>query len=536
LLSWVKRSWQLALLARDMAGARLWRRQSAVDRARRRVVDRLGALHGLPQKIGQLLALADLDGQGTYLPLTESRSTLPAREALALLESSLGRKWTDCFRSFEPEGVSASLGQVHRAILHDGRTVAVKIQYPDVAGNIETDLKALSWLATPFGGFRRGFDLSAYQREVGTMLRRELDYRQEARTLRRFAGLAATSAWVEVPEVIEELSTDCVLTMTWVDGDSLEAARHWPEEDRWQAATALLRLFLGSCFTWRLLHADPHPGNYRFQRTEHGVRIGLLDFGCVESLDESTGQVLVGLIEQARQSAGAEGEPDRVLALYTALGFNPDLLQPMAHLLPDLNRILFEPFTSDAPFCLSSWNLSQRVEKVLGSMRWNFRVAGPARLIFVVRAYLGLLRYLDALGVPLVWQEVWREVALTSPLLFLASRERERPEGEGRDCSKVEEGRLGNPTGTSHKEEKAVRSRHLRVRIEEAGQVRVDLTFNAVVVERLADLIPEDLTDKLKDRCLDVSEIAADAVRRQFAPGELFQLTEGSKQVRVWLE
>jgi hypothetical protein len=82
----------------------------------------------------------------------------------------------------------------------------------------------------------------------------------------------------------------------------------------------------------------------------------------------------------------------------------------------------------------------------------------------------------------------------------------------------------------------SVQARYLRVRVQEADQVRVDLTFNAAVAEHLADLIPPDLEGKLRERCVDVSKIAADAVERQFAPGELFQLQDGSKLVRVWLE
>src|SRR5271156_4539081 len=116
----IKRLWRVGLLAGDLAGVRLRRSGKGADDARRRLVERLGSLHGLPQKIGQLLALAGPDAPSSFAPLTEARSALPKGAALDLMEASLGRPWTDFFRSIDAEGISASLGQVHRAVLRDG--------------------------------------------------------------------------------------------------------------------------------------------------------------------------------------------------------------------------------------------------------------------------------------------------------------------------------------------------------------------------------------------------------------------------------
>jgi predicted unusual protein kinase regulating ubiquinone biosynthesis (AarF/ABC1/UbiB family) len=504
----IKRLWRVGLLARDLAGVRLGRTGKGADDARRRLVQRLGSLRGLPQKIGQLLALAGPDGPSAFAPLTETRSALPLCAALDVMETSLGRPWTDCFHSIDAEGIAASLGQVHRAVLLDGRPAAVKIQYRDSAANVDADLGALDWLSLPFGGLRGGFDLAAYRRELGGMLRQELDYRREAQSLRRFGALAAGCEAVVVPEVIDELSTDRILTMTWLEGEPFEAVRTWPERDRRQVAHALLRLFLTSGFAWRFLHADPHPGNYRFLRDGNGVRVGILDFGCIVPLDEDHAQPLFRLVEGASSSS-----VDHVLADYLSLGFNPDLLEPIAHLLPALNQVVFEPFRTEGLFSLSDWRLSERVESLLGSFRWNFRFAGPAGLIFVVRAYLGLVRYMQALRVDVNWMEVWRTSV-----------------GQGRAPA----GPLaGKPAAAGGRE---VLSRHLRVAVWEAGQVRVDLTFKAVLAESLPDLIPDELGEKLRARGLDVQRIADHAAGRLFAPGELFQLAEESKLVRVWLE
>jgi predicted unusual protein kinase regulating ubiquinone biosynthesis (AarF/ABC1/UbiB family) len=504
----IKRIWRVGLLAKDLAGVCLRRNGPGLEDARRRLVEHLGALHGLPQKIGQLLALAGPDGPSSFAPLTECRSSLPPRAALDLLEASLGCTWTDRFRSIDSEGIAASLGQVHRAVLRDGRRAAVKIQYSDSADNVDADLGALNWLSLPFGGLSIGFDMAAYRREVESMLRQELDYRREAQSLRRFGALVAGCEGVIVPEVIDDLSTDRVLTMTWLEGETFEAARTWPERDRRQAAVTLLRLFLTSIFTWRFLHADPHPGNYRFLRDGNGVRVGMLDFGCVVPLGEDRAQTLVRMIQ------GASSSPvDQVLADYLKLGFNLDLMEPMAHLLPALNQILFEPFITEGPFSLSAWRLNERVESLLGPFRWNFRFAGPADMIFVVRAYLGLVRYIQALGVDVDWSEIWHSTV--APGLQTGSAAAGKKPAAG---------------------DREVLSRHLRVAVWEAGQNRVELTFKAVLAESLPDLIPDELREKLRARRLDVQSIAHEAAERRFAPGELFRLTEGSKLVRVWLE
>jgi hypothetical protein len=544
------RIWQLGLLARDMAAGGA-RSHAAAPPARRRLAERIGRMHGLPEKIGQLLDLAEMLG-----PVATDRSgdlspqrALPFDQAIDLLERSLGAPWSKRFRWIDPHGIPASLGQVHRALLLDGRAAAVKIQYPDSAADVATDLRALGWLTASVRG-RRGFDRAAYWREIGLMLHRELDYRGEARALREFGAVASSWEGVVVPETIDELSSERILTMSWLEGASFDAVRAWPVEQRRQTAEVLLRLFLRSLFSWRRLHADPHPGNYRFLRSAQGVRVGLLDFGCVQVVDEAWARALAGLLEAARAGVpplggGRPAPPEGgtptasvspILAGYVALGFRPELLQPMAHLLPALNRVLFEPFATRGPFDLVSWKLSERVEDVLGEFRWNFRFAGPAKMIFVVRAYLGLLRYLRALDVAIDWSRAWTETRRQGDKETGRQGDKQeemtRSSGDSSPCLPVSL----SPCLRTTSSEKRPLSRHLRVSVREAGAVRVDLTFNAVLAESLDELMPDELEEKLQARRVDVRRIAADAVARQFAPGELFTLTEGSKQVRVWLE
>jgi hypothetical protein len=494
-----------------MARVRFRRGGPAESRARQQLVERMGALHGLPQKIGQILAVGELSGpRQAYTPLTEGPAALPAPEALAAMERALGRPLADCFRSVAPEGISASLGQVHRAVLPDGRAVAVKVQYPGIAEDLELDPAALGWLTAPIGGLRRGFDLAAYQREVGDMLRQELDYRQEAAAIKKFAGLTRDWPGVALPEVIAELSGDRILTMTWVEGETIAAARSWPPEERREVARTLLRLFFTGCLQWGWLHADPHPGNYRFTRAGGRAVVGLLDFGCVKQLDGAAVGGLADLIRAALDESVVP-PPEEVLARYLALGFQGDLLAPAAHLLPELTRILLEPLRVLGPFPLTSWHPGERIAELLGPLRWNYRFAGPAHLIYVIRAFQGLLHYLEALDAPVSWSEVLRGI------------------DPPRDPRVTAPARPVAKAAT-------MKSKHLRIRVLESGRARADLTFGAGLAASLPDLVPPDLEDKLAARSIDVERIARDVVGREFEPGDLFLLDEGDKQIRVWLE
>ena len=507
----IRRLWQLGLLAKDLAFAK-WRRRSAnADVAQRHLVERLGALHGLPQKIGQILSLGEFtEAEPTYTALTEGSAVLSPRLVARQIQRELGAPPQQVFREFDNAGISASLGQVHRAVLHDGRAVAVKLQYPGINKALRQDLRALGWLTKPVGGLTRGFDLSAYKGEVNRVLTEELDYRHEADMIRRFSITTADWDAVEVPEVVDTLSTGRVLTMTWVEGDPFPVVQSWPDEARAEVGTLLLRFFLNGVLRWGHIHGDPHAGNFRFRKVGGRPVIGVLDFGCVKTLTDPVVDSLATLIALAK-SGTCRDNPNEVLAGYVGMGFQPELLTPMADLLPELTEVLFEPFCVQGPCHLDSWRLSDRVADVLGEFRWNFRIAGPADLLFFIRAYQGLVQYLRALRAPVDWgrefEQCWLDRVTRAPMQVQHPDQR-----------------------------KAMKSDKLCIQVSRNGETKVQLTFAAHVAENLADLVPDDLLPKLKQRHIDIDAIASTATRSEFAPGELFQLTDGEKRVRVWLE
>lgn len=497
----------MTLVARDLAVARCRGSGPARDRVLGDVARRLGLLHGLPQKLGQLMAFSELESSDpAFAPLTENAPTLAAGAAFAAIESALGAPIASRFRELAPEGISASIGQVHRGVLQDGRPVAVKVQYPGIAECIEWDLKALGWITAPVGDLSRGFDLAAYRREIGRSLREELDYAREAAALQQFR--AWTRGWptVVTPELIPACSRGSVLTMTWLDGLPLSRARNAPRADRVAFASTLVRLLLHGLFRWRGIHADPHPGNFRFLSGPDGPRVGVLDFGCMQEIGPDWASGLASLLDAVEQRSDTKAE---VLAGFRSMGFDTDRLSPLAGKLVELLRVLAEPFLTEGEWQPATWRLGERLGTLLGEHRMTFRTAGPPSLIFILRAFQGLLQYLKAFDVPVRWRDAWKEVRPRVP---------SKP------------GLRAGPAAAPGA------ARRLHVRILEHGLPRVELTLPSSALGSVAELMPTDVVARLDRRGLSVSEIGARALRAGCPAGEVFLDRHDAREIRVWLE
>ncbi|MGE3617824.1 MAG: AarF/UbiB family protein, partial [Gemmatimonadales bacterium] len=399
----------LGALGADLAWARA---RSGDPAAVRRVADRLATLRGLPQKIGQIIALTELDQDaGAFESLTEGPPGLAGEAAAALVEAELGRPVPDLFDRFDPVGIGASLGQVHRARTRDGLSVAVKIRYPGAAAAVEQDLGALNWLTWPFGGLSR-FDLQAYRVAVGRMLRRELDYRAEAASLRRFGELGRRVPGVEVPVPVPALSTGEILTMSWIDGSAFRATETWGLGARVAAGKALLEFFLRGLLEFGTVHADPHPGNLRFRLDGGRPVVGLLDFGCTADLDRPA---LAAARWFFREGLDGLAAPADYLAAYAALGFRADLLDALKDRLPIVTAALLAPFGSGDPIDLRAGPGGPALAELLGEHRMNFRAAGPPALIYLIRAWHGTMAYVRGLGAPFAWRPVLEGVLADLP-------------------------------------------------------------------------------------------------------------------------
>lgn len=504
----------LGALRLARGAVRLSRAEEAVvaDHARRHLAESMGALRGLPQKVGQILSMSGGDGAGAYAPLTGRARPLPFAVVERVLAAEWGRPCTDVLAALEPEARAASLGQVHAGRLADGREVAVKVQYPGIAEAVETDLRLLGWLTLPVGGLARGFNLPAYRSELLRDLGEELDYRREAAHQQAYARMAAALPGVVVPAVHEALCTPRVLVSDWEPGAPLERVAHqWPAADRAAAASLLLRHSLETLFRHGRTQGDLHPGNLAFRTGADGrPELVLYDFGCVFRPEPAARQALLRLIAITEAHGGDDPFP-----WFVALGFDRDYLEPLAPRLPALCRVLFEPFLLDGAYDLGAWRLGERVADILGEERWNFRVAGPARLIWLMRVFHGLIHALRTLGQPVPWRHALAPV---------------RRDLDGAAAA------LRPPVAARRERSFATMARHLIIRVRRDGETRVKLASPLHVIDNLEAAMDQEVLERVRRRRIDLADLAARARASGYAPQELFRLDDGDREVRVWLE
>lgn len=259
----------------------------------------LGHSKGVLMKAGQIFSMIDTGciGNGEFSPYQKALTRLhtdapPMDAALAkdILHADLGRPVGEVFAEFSDEPMAAaSIGQVHRAVLHDGRSAAVKIQYPGVAEAIRADLANTELLATFLRIFASATgtaippNLRQTTREIAARIGEELDYRHEAANITAFSRLFRDHPFIRVPQVIPAASGNRVLTMTYLEGMDWATAQQADQELKNMWAEVILRFLLGSYRHANLVHADPHCANYCFGLDG---TVGFVDFGCVKLLPE----------------------------------------------------------------------------------------------------------------------------------------------------------------------------------------------------------------------------------------------------------
>ncbi|WP_030711713.1 ABC1 kinase family protein [Streptomyces sp. NRRL S-237] len=253
----------------------------------------LGELKGGAMKFGQALSVFESalpeEVAGPYraalTKLQEAAPPLPAATVHQVLTDRLGADWRDLFEEFEDKpAAAASIGQVHRAVWHDGRQVAVKVQYPGAGEALLSDLKQLGRFAGLLGPLIPGMEIKPLIAELRDRVAEELDYELEAEAQRTHADAFVDDPDVVVPDVVHQ--GDQVLVTEWMEGTPLsEVIADGTQEERDRAGQLLAGFLFSGPARTGLLHADPHPGNFRLIPGADGrTRLGVLDFGTVDRL------------------------------------------------------------------------------------------------------------------------------------------------------------------------------------------------------------------------------------------------------------
>jgi predicted unusual protein kinase regulating ubiquinone biosynthesis (AarF/ABC1/UbiB family) len=288
--------------------------RSAANERRRleaasRVVEVLGEMKGPAMKIGQMASILDLGGlpaeevERLQAKLGELRDRAPQtsfKEMRKVIEEDLCEPIEALFAEFDPDAAAAaSIGQVYRARLHDGREVAVKVQYPRVAAAVRADLQNLGLIMRAAKRFAPGLDPAATAFELRERISEELDYEHEAQAQRAFARRWRGHPFIVIPNVVTSLCRARVLVTEWVDGVGFEEIKEAPQATRDRVGEIVLRFFLGSLYRFGSFSGDPHPGNFRLLGDG---RVAFLDFGMTKTVArgriESELAVILAALEQ----------------------------------------------------------------------------------------------------------------------------------------------------------------------------------------------------------------------------------------------
>lgn len=310
----------------------------------------LGELKGGAMKLGQALSIfeaalpPEIAGpyRATLARLQESAPPLPARTVHKVLATDMGEDWRDSFAEFDDQpAAAASIGQVHQAVWRDGRQVAVKIQYPGAGKALISDFNQLSRVARLFSVLMPGLDAKPLLDELQSRVAEELDYRLEAASQEAFAEAYEGDPDVYVPHIVA--ATDHVLVSEWMDGTPLaRIITDGTQDERDRAGVLIVRFLFSGPARVGLLHADPHPGNFRLLADG---RLGVLDFGAVDRLPGGFPPFFGKLLRLMHEDGDLEEVEDELRAHgFLREGVSVDLAALRAFLAPLAEPSKFESF------------------------------------------------------------------------------------------------------------------------------------------------------------------------------------------------
>lgn len=420
-------------------------------RTAEQVAETLGNLRGALMKLGQMASYLD-EGLPEHLraalaQLQQSAPPMSGALAASVVREDLGGPPAELFDAWEPEPfAAASIGQVHRARLPDGRDVAVKVQYPGVDEAIRADLGTAGNLFKGLGMLYPGLDPDPIVAELKSRLLEELDYRREADNQRRFAAWYTDHPFIHVPAVVDEFSGRRVITTTLAPGARFPDVTDWSQEERNMAAEAIYRFVFRSIYTLHAFNGDPHPGNYLFSP---GGQVTFLDFGLVKYFTPEETDVFGSMIRSIvleRDAAAFRDAVERAGLLPRGLPFADE---DVAEYFSAFYELVREPKPVAVDGAYAS-ELVRRTFDASGPYGPIMKAANvPPSFVIIQRINLGLVAVLAQLGAVANWrgiaEELWPWVA-GAPSTPMGEREAEWMASRQERAARAE---AGKPAGLS---------------------------------------------------------------------------------------
>ena len=369
----------------------------------------LGSLKGPMMKIGQFLAVIPDAIPEAYRKDFESLQNQCPPMGLPFVQRrmkmELGDNWKTYFTEFDLKPfAAASLGQVHKAVTKEGKTVACKLQYPNMHTIVEADLQQLEWFSGLYKKFYASIDLTDIKKEIRDVLYEELNYEKEAQNTLLYHSIFEATRTINIPKPDLSLSTKGLMVMDWLEGAPL-FSKQWTQDEADILGGLLFQAWYHPLCRYGVIHGDPHPGNYTVTQD---LRINLLDFGCIKHFPKNFLEGVILLYQSL-----IKDDKDIAVSAYEKWGFEhltKDLIETLNHwahllyepLLDDRVRPIQENFVGD-----KGWKVAQHVHQELHKMGG---IKPPRSFVYMDRACVGIGSVIMRLGSKQNWHQQFEKL------------------------------------------------------------------------------------------------------------------------------
>ncbi|WP_150522661.1 ABC1 kinase family protein [Roseibium sediminis] len=423
-------------IAAKMAGARLFGLDLDNEKNAAELAAALGGLKGPLMKVAQLLStIPDALPPEYTAELAKLQANAPPMGWAFVkrrMRAELGPDWQTRFESFDKEpSAAASLGQVHRAVAKDGRVLACKLQYPDMASAVEADLQQLQMLFSVHRRMQPAIDTREIAKEISARVREELDYEREAAHMAAYRSIFANEPRIRVPDVVGDLSSQRLLTMGWLHGRPLLDFKDHSLEERNLLAASMFHAWWHPFSHFGVIHGDPHLGNYTVfgeENAPHGIN--LLDYGCIRIFPPAFVQGVVdlymGLLEE---------DEERIISAYERWGFK-NLKREVIDVLNIWAKFIYGPLLTDRVRSIADGVSPAEYGrgeafKVHSALKKLGPLTVPQEFVFMDRAAIGLGGVFLHLRAELNFYRLFNEQIEKFDLTVVSVRQREVLEKSG---------------------------------------------------------------------------------------------------------
>ena len=412
-------------LAARLAGSRYLGMEIDRDAHARDLKNALGGLKGPLMKVAQILStVPDMLPPEYVEELAHLQSNAPSMGWLFVrrrMSAELGPDWQTKFQSFEREAAAAaSLGQVHRAVGPEGETLACKLQYPDMQSAVEADLRQLKLIFAVYRRYDKAIDPGEIHAEISDRLREELDYAREAAHMRLYADMLHKVKAVHIPKPYPALSTDRLLTMSWLEGENLLSVKDSDLETRNRVAENMFRAWYVPFYEYGVIHGDPHLGNYAVRKDGS---INLLDFGCIRVFPPHFVQGVIDLYTSLEKN-----DPALAVHAYKTWGFK-NLSQEVIDVLNMWAEFIYAPLLDDSvrriqdgDGAMYGANVAAKVHRELHRLGG---VKPPREFVLMDRAAIGLGSVFTHLAAEINWHNLFHDLIGDFDVDVLGKRQRQ---------------------------------------------------------------------------------------------------------------